>query len=97
MKPYYLLLGCCLIAPVRAAELKTSTTLHGPQVYLRDLFEDAGVNANRILGPGPGPGGRIVVEARQLKAIAIQYDVDWRPVSSGDRALLEWPGRPMKR
>jgi flagellar basal body P-ring formation protein FlgA len=97
MKLHYLLLGCCLIAPARAAELRTSTTLHGPQVFLRDLFEDAGVNANRVLGPGPGPGGRIVVEARQLKAIAIQYDVDWRPVSSGDRALLEWPGHPMKR
>ena len=48
-------------------------------------------------GPGPGPGGRIVVEARQLKAIASQYDVDWRPVSVGDRAVLDWPGRAMKR
>jgi flagella basal body P-ring formation protein FlgA len=37
------------------------------------------------------------VEARQLKAIAIQYDVDWRPISSADRAVLEWPGRPLKR
>jgi flagella basal body P-ring formation protein FlgA len=37
------------------------------------------------------------VEARQLKAIAIQYGVDWRPVSSADRAVLEWPGRPLKR
>jgi flagella basal body P-ring formation protein FlgA len=61
------------------------------------LFDDAGVNADRLLGPGPVPGGRIVVEARQLKAIARQYDVDWRPVSSGDRAMLEWPGRPLKR
>lgn len=97
MKPYYLLLGCCLIAPAHGAALKTTTTLRGPQVYLRDLFEDAGANADRVLGPGPGPGGRIVVEARQLKAIAIQYDVDWRPVSGGDRAMLEWPGRPLKR
>jgi flagella basal body P-ring formation protein FlgA len=37
------------------------------------------------------------VEARQLKAIARQFDVDWQPASNGDRAVLEWPGRPLKR
>jgi flagella basal body P-ring formation protein FlgA len=97
MKPHHLLLGFCLIAPAHGAVLKTVTSLQGPQVYLRDLFDDAGVNADRVLGPGPGPGGRIVVEARQLKAIARQYEVDWRPVSSADRAILEWPGRPLRR
>lgn len=95
--PRCLLLGFCLIAPAHAAELKTHTTLHGPQVYLRDLFEDAGENADRLLGPGPGPGGHIVVESRQLKAIARQYDVDWQPISRADRAVLEWPGRPLRR
>jgi flagella basal body P-ring formation protein FlgA len=97
MKSRYLLLSLCLIAPAHGAALRTTTTLTGPQVFLRDLFEDAGVNADRLLGPGPGPGGRIVVEARQLKAIARQYDVDWQPVSGADRAMLEWPGRPLKR
>jgi flagella basal body P-ring formation protein FlgA len=97
MKPHYLLLACCLITPAQGSVLKTATTLRGPQVYLHDLFDDAGVNADRVLGPGPGPGGRIVVEARQLKAIARQYEVDWRPISSADRAVLEWPGRQLKR
>jgi flagella basal body P-ring formation protein FlgA len=97
MKALYLLLGFCVTAPADAASLRPVTTLQGPHVYLRDLFDDAGVNAGRLLGPGPGPGGRIVVEARQLKAIAIQYDVDWRPISGADRAVLEWPGRPLKR
>src|SRR5580658_3594415 len=97
MKLRYLLLGFCLIPSANAAVLKTRTTLHGPRVFLRDLFDDAGLNADRLLGPGPGPGGRIVVEARQLKAIANQFDVDWQPASSGDRAVLEWPGHPLKR
>ena len=83
--------------PASAATLKSVVSLQGPQVFLRDLFDDAGPNAARVLGPGPGPGGRIVVEARQLKAIARQYGVDWEPVSSADRAILEWPGRPMRR
>ena len=97
MKPHVVLFGLCLIAPAQGAVLKTMTTLNGPRVYLRDLFDDPGVNAGRVLGPGPAPGGRIVVEARQLKAIARQYEVDWQPVSGADRAVLEWPGRPLKR
>ncbi|MDR3536702.1 MAG: flagellar basal body P-ring formation chaperone FlgA [Acetobacteraceae bacterium] len=80
-----------------AATLRSMTTLHGPQVYLRDLFDDAGANAARVLGPGPDPGGRIIVEAAQLDAIARQFKVDWRPASKADRTLLEWPGRPLPR
>jgi flagella basal body P-ring formation protein FlgA len=81
----------------RAAALRSMTTLHGPSVYLRDLFDDAGTNAGRLLGPGPGPGGRIIVEAAQLNAIARQFDVAWRSVSRADRAVLEWPGRPLRK
>lgn len=80
-----------------AASLRPVTTLHGPNVYVRDLFDDAGPNAGRLLGPGPEPGGRIVVEAAQLGAIARQFDVGWRPASPADRTVLEWPGRPMNK
>ena len=44
-----------------------------------------GTNADRVLGPGPDPGGRIVLEAAQLSAIARQYNVAWRSVSRADR------------
>jgi flagella basal body P-ring formation protein FlgA len=81
----------------QAAALRTMTTLHGPNVFLRDLFEDAGSNADRLLGPGPDPGGRIIVEAAQLNAIARQYSVAWRSVSRADRAVLEWPGRLLRK
>jgi len=84
-------------AGTEAATLRTMTTLHAPVVRLADLFDDAGTNANRVLGPGPGPGGRIVVEAAQLSAIARQFGVDWRPASAADRTVLERPGRLLKR
>jgi len=97
------LLGLALLAPVvatpvvatpaAAATLRTMTMLHAPVVRLADLFDDAGANADRVLGPGPGAGGRIVVEAPQLAAIARQFGVDWRPASPADRAVLERPGR----
>jgi flagella basal body P-ring formation protein FlgA len=83
--------------PVYASALRAMTTLHGPNVLLRDLFDDAGINADRVLGPGPDPGGRIIVEAAQLNAIARQYNVAWRSVSRADRAVLEWPGRPLRK
>jgi flagellar basal body P-ring formation protein FlgA len=89
--------GLLVCGPIQAAALRTMTTLHGPNVYLRDLFEDAGANADRVLGPGPEPGGRIFVESAQLNAIARQYSVEWRSASRADRAALEWPGRPMRR
>src|SRR5208337_1009405 len=99
---YAALLACaavlaCAALPAGAATLRTMTTLHGPQVKLSDLFDDAGANADRVLGPGPAPGGRIVVEAAQLAAIARQFEVDWRPASRADRAVLDWPGKPLPR
>jgi flagella basal body P-ring formation protein FlgA len=91
------LLGLLICGQAHAASLRSMTTLHGPNVYLRDLFDDAGVNADRVLGPGPEPGGRIIVEAAQLNFIARQYSVAWRSVSRADRAVLEWPGRPLRK
>jgi flagella basal body P-ring formation protein FlgA len=81
----------------QAASLRTATTLHAPVVRLSDLFDDAGTNANRVLGTAPGPGGSIVVEAAQLGAIARQFGVDWRPASPADRAVLERAGRLLPR
>jgi flagellar basal body P-ring formation protein FlgA len=83
------------VMPAEAATLKPMTTLHAPVVRVKDLFRDAGAEANRVLGPGPGPGGRIVVEAAQLAYIARRYDVDWHPEGPGDRAILDRPGRPL--
>jgi len=90
-------LTTAIATPAPAATLRSMTLLHAPVVRLSDLFDDAGANADRVLGTGPGPGGRIVVEAPQLAAIARQFGVDWRPASSADRAVLERPGRMLAR
>ena len=86
-----------LSAPAAAAVLRSATTLNSAVVRLSDLFDDAGPRAARVLGPGPAPGARIVVEARQLAAIARQFGVDWRPASPADRAVLDRPGRALPR
>jgi flagella basal body P-ring formation protein FlgA len=101
LSPCVVPLGVVLLdgmaSPAEAATLRTMTTLHGPRVKLSDLFDDAGTNADHVLGPGPAPGGRIVVESAQLAAIAHQFDVDWHPASSADRAVLDWPGKELSR
>lgn len=83
--------------PLRGATLRPMTTLERGTVRLSDLFDDAGPEAGRVLGPAPAPGERIVVEAAQLTAIARQFDVDWRPAGPGVRSVLERPGRALDR
>ena len=85
------------VAPCRAATLRTLAVLDAPTVRLADLFDDAGTNGARVLGPSPVLGGRAVVEAAQLAAIARQFGVDWRPLSLADRVVLDRPGRPLPR
>ena len=92
-----LIAATLLPAAAPAATLRPLTTLHAPVVLLSDLFDDAGPLAARVLGPAPGPGGRIVVEARQLAAIARMFGVAWHPTSPGDAAVLERPGRALPR
>ncbi len=94
MRALPLLMAALLAGSASAATLRPFTQLEGAVVRLSDLFEGAG---DRPLGPGPALGASITVEAPQLLAIARQFGVDWRPSSSGDRAVLERPGRPLPR
>jgi len=94
-----LLIALAALAPCRldAATLRPMTTLASPMVRVADLFDDAGPAAARVLGSGPAPGARIVIEAAQLAAIARQFGVDWRPNGGAERAVLDRPGRMLPR
>jgi flagella basal body P-ring formation protein FlgA len=80
-----------------AAVLRPAGTLVASTVKLSDLFDELSADIDRVIGPGPVPGGRIIVEAAQLAAIARQFGVDWHPASPADRLVLERPGRPLGR
>jgi flagella basal body P-ring formation protein FlgA len=92
-----ILLYALVATPAGAATLRTLTLLSAPVVLLSDLFDEAGAGAARVLGPAPPPGERLVVESAQLAAIARQFGVDWQPASSGDRVVLDRPGRALPR
>ena len=91
------LLLFCTASHAHSAILRPMGNLSTSTVRLSDLFDDIAGGDDRVLGPGPAPGGRIVVEAPQLAAIARQFGVDWRPNSSADRVVLERPGRMLGR
>ncbi|MGH7159428.1 MAG: flagellar basal body P-ring formation chaperone FlgA [Acetobacteraceae bacterium] len=80
-----------------AAELRPYGILDGPVVRLSDLFDGLGAAGHQVLGPGPAPGEQITVPAAQLAAIASEFGVAWQPRSPAVRAVLERPGRPLRR
>ena len=95
-----LIIACCIVALpgiAASATLRPVVTLESNVVRLSDLFDDAGPGAERVLGPAPVPGTRIVVESSQLSAIARQFGVDWRAASPADRTLIDRRGRMVPR
>lgn len=94
----FALLALLASRPAAAAvTLRPFGVLSGPMVRLSDLFDGVGAAGERVLGPGPQPGERITVPAAQLAAIAEQFGVDWHPNSADEQAILERPGRPLRR
>ena len=53
MRILMLLAVLLICGPAQAASLRSMTTLHGPTVYLRDLFDDAGVERRPCAGSWP--------------------------------------------
>ncbi|SDH80899.1 flagellar basal body P-ring formation chaperone FlgA [Roseospirillum parvum] len=90
-------------APALAAEparlsapvgLNTSIRLDTPLIRVRDIFTGPlGRYANKPVAYAPKPGQRLILEADWLGRVAEAYDVDWRPVSRYDRAVVVRPGQ----
>ena len=93
----HLLVALLLATPAHAATLRPLARIDAPVVLLSDLFNDIDGATDRTLGTAPAPGSRIVVEARQLTAIARQYGIEWRPASTSDRVVIDRPGRVLPR
>jgi flagella basal body P-ring formation protein FlgA len=80
-----------------APSARSLVSIDRATVEVKDLFRNAGADADVVLGPGPAPGGRIVVGAPQLAAIATQYGVAWQPGDQQPPVVIERPGIPLER
>ena len=81
-----------LTTPTQAAILRPFTQITAGTVRLADLFDNLGSTPDRVLGAAPAPGARITVASPQLAAIARDFNVDWRPQTGGERAVVERRG-----
>lgn len=91
------LLGTAAAPAAAEVTLRRHAVVHGGAVLLGDLFENAGPEADRRLGPAPAPGQRWMLEAPQLSLIARDHGLAWKPLSAEDRMVVERPGRPLAR
>lgn len=72
----------------QAATLRSDAAIEGDRITVGDLFDGAGVVADRIVGPAPEPGRRAVYDAVYLTRIARGFGLDWRPASARDAIVL---------
>jgi flagella basal body P-ring formation protein FlgA len=76
----------------QAATLRPFTEITAATVRLADLFDDMGSTPDRVLGRGPAPGENIHIGAPQRAAIARDFNVDWRPSTGAEQAVIERRG-----
>lgn len=91
------LAGSLLAGSVMAATLRPSGVVHGPSVYLSDVFDGLDHGQDRLLGPAPAPGKTITIGGNQLIALADQYGVDWDDQSSSTSLSLTRAGHVLGR
>jgi flagella basal body P-ring formation protein FlgA len=60
-----------------AVELRPDITAPGGQVTLGDLFEDAGAAGEVVVASGGVSGGSLVLDARQVQALAAEHGLEW--------------------
>jgi flagella basal body P-ring formation protein FlgA len=94
---FLLLLFLAMPARADLAVLRPHAVVEDAVIRLSDLFDAAGQNAGRVVGPAPAPGRRVVVEPAQLLAIARAHGVAWRPLTAADTVVVERPGRAVPR
>lgn len=71
------------------AVLHESVVVDGDLVHLGDLFANAGDKADVAVAYAPAPGKRAVLDAKWLYRVAYAHGLDWRPMSTKDRAVVE--------
>lgn len=71
-----------------AASLKPQAVLTKDVLTVGDLFDNAGRNAEYVLGPAPQPGKDMVLNTSTLLRIAMALDLQWQPSSSMDQIVV---------
>lgn len=68
--------------------LRNIVTVEDNVIRLKDLFENAGPHAERVIARSPEPGNRILLPAKWLWRTAQSLGLHWRPSSDLDTAQV---------
>jgi len=68
--------------------LKASSTVDSDLIYLGDLFENTGGQADKPVAYAPAPGRQATYSARWLYQIARHFDLEWQPLSIRDAVVI---------
>ncbi|KAA5606757.1 flagellar basal body P-ring formation protein FlgA [Roseospira marina] len=80
------------------AVLRPEVTIERPLLQLGDVFGGLPKEVASVpVGHAPDPGGRLVLDAAYLEALATDYGVDWRPASRFVQAIVSRTGYPIGR
>jgi flagella basal body P-ring formation protein FlgA len=81
-----------LLGPGRAfataVELRSDLAAPGGRVTLGDLFEDAGPAGQVLVASGGQPGGSLVMDARQVQALAAAHGLQWSNGRGMNRLII---------
>jgi len=88
--PALLALGAAAFptVPGHAATLRPNVVVHDDTVRLRDIFDDAGKNADTVLFRAPAPGQSVVLPSNWLHKVARSYGVEWQPTPGFDEGRV---------
>ena len=84
-------------AGLTEVRLKRDIIISGANIRLGDLFENAGLLANKIVGKAPAPGARTVYGSRQVSALARANGLVWRPRGRQPFIAVRRAGRRVPR
>lgn len=72
-----------------AASLRSDVILDSDILTVGDIFENAGKNAEYVLGPAPQPGQEMVLNASTLLRVAMALDMPWRPQHAAEQIVVK--------
>lgn len=71
-----------------APELNFDIVITGDSIRLGDIFQNAGKSADKIVARAPKPGKKQRLSSAWLARVAKFYDLDWKPLSRLDEAIV---------
>ncbi len=85
----FMMVVCVQIRAATATNLKNIVIVQDDILRIGDIFEQAGGQADIVIGRTPLPGKEMILDARTLMRIARSINLSWTPESALDRVVIK--------